>query len=487
MTIWTRQSRSTRSARAAIIGLLAAIVAGPAIAQEETEPPKTIDEVLTDLAQPDPPRRRPRGGGPGGRQGPPQAPAPEAPAPKADADTPAKPDVYFAITGAIVHTVSGPVLQDSVILCKNGKIEAVGPGIKVPEKAEILDASGFHVYPGLVAVRSVALIGGEPPEDTTDCFTLQATAALAGGITTVLTGNTAAKITIGTVDNMVVRRNIFESIRYRAADPAGKKRLRESLDNVRQYMRELDAHEDLKKRDPSAKAPDDRAVKAGEGALHYRLLKHEAVALVDADTTYDIIQICELAEEYGIRFVIRGAREAWTLAPRLGRAGVSAIVTPRTRDDPDPQFLRPTGATIENAAKLHQHGVTVAIVPSLPGVSFGGLGGRDLMQLNLEAAFAVRGGLPEEIALRAITLDAARVLGIDDRVGSIQPGKDADFVIVDQPDILHYTTMSRWTIVNATVMYDKYKDTFLSHVRPNGDENAPPPADVWPRRLGDEQ
>ncbi len=60
-------------------------------------------------------------------------------------------------------------------------------------------------------------------------------------------------------------------------------------------------------------------------------------------------------------------------------------------------------------------------------------------------------------------------------------------MIVDEPDLLHYTTMSRWTVVNGTVMYDKYKDTFLSHVRPHGDENAPPPADIWPRRLGDEQ
>ncbi len=412
-----------RLVRAALVGLYAAVVGAPVLAQEGKEPPKGLDEVLTDLAQPDPPRRRPRGGGGPGRQGPPAAPAPEAPEPKAETDKPAKPDVYFAITGAVIHTVSGPVLQDGVILCKNGKIEAVGPGIKVPEKAEILDAAGFHVYPGLVAVRSVALIGGEPPEDTTDCFTLQATAALAGGITTVLTGNTAAKITIGTVDDMVVKRNIFETVRYRAADPTGKKRLRDSLEKVRQYMRDLAAHEELKKKDPSAKAPDDRAVKAGEGALHYRFLKGEAIALVDADTTYDIIQICELAEEYGIRFVIRGGREAWTLGPRLARAGVEVILTPRTRDDPDPRLLRPNGATIENAAKLYEHGVTLAIVPALPGVSFGGLGGRDLMQLNLEAGFAVRGGLPQDAAVRSITLDAARVLGIDDRVGSIQVGR----------------------------------------------------------------
>lgn len=482
----SRRSRTRLTIpRALIIGLLTA-AAAPAVAQDNTEPPETIDDIIHDFAQPDPPRRRPRGGGPppGMRQAP--ATPPPAPTPPAETKTD-KPDVYFAVTGATVYTVSGPVLQDAVILCKNGKIEAVGPGIKIPEKAEILDATGHYVYPGLVAVRSVALIGGEPPEDTTDCFTLQATAALAGGVTTVLTGNTAAKITIGTVDDMVVRRNIFETIRYRAADPAGKKRLRESLERVRKYMRDLAAYEDIKARDPSAKAPDDRVVRAGEAAIHYRLLKREAIALVDADTAYDMIQICELAEEYGIRFVIRGAREGWTIAPRLGRAGVSAIVTPRTRADPDPQLLRANGGTIENAAKLHQHGVTVAVVPSIPGISFGGLGGRDLMQLNLEAAFAVRGGLPEDVAIRSITLDAAKVLGVDNRIGSIQPGKDADFVIVDQPDLLGYTTLARWTVVNGAVMYDKNKDTLLSHIRPNGSKDTPPPPDAWPRRLGEDQ
>lgn len=482
----TRTMHARIAARFALaIGLLSA----PALAQDDPDgaapaDPPTIDEVIYDPTQPDPPRRR-RGGPP--RPDAASAPTPAPAASKVEDAKVDKPDVYFAITGATIYPVSGSVLRGSTILCKNGKIEAVGPGIKVPEKAEILDATGFHVYPGLVAVRSVALLGGEPPEDTTDPFTLQGTAALAGGITTVLTGNTAAKLTFGTVDDIVVRRNIFESLRYRSSDPSGKRRVRTSLENVRQYMRELAAHEDAKRTDPSAKAPDDRVVKAGEGAVHYRLLKGEAVAQVDADTAYDIMQICELAEEFGIRFVVRGSREAWTVAPRMGRAGVSAILTPRTREDPDPRLLRPNGGTIENAAILHNSGVTFAIVPAIPGVSFGGLGGRDLMQLNLEAAFAVRGGLSEDAALRAITLDAARVLGIDDRVGSIQPGKDADFAIVDQPDMLGYTTLTRWTVVNGQVMYDKNKENLLRHIRPDGGPETPSAEDLWPRRLGADQ
>ena len=479
-----RPMNPLRTARLLLAALAVGVMALPALGQEGREAPPSIDDIIADPSQPDPPRRRPRGGPPRAQA---PAPTPAQAEPKAEDDAPAKPDVFFAVTGATVHTVSGPVLSDATILCKNGKIQAVGPGIKVPEVAEILDATGFHVFPGLVAVRSVALVGGEPPEDTTDPFTLQTTAALAGGVTTALTGNTAAKLTFGTVDDIVVRRNIFETLRYRSSDPAGKRRIRESFEKVRQYMRELAAYEDAQRTDPSAKAPGDRAVKSGEGAQHYRLLKHEAIAQVDADSANDILQICELAEEYGIRVVVRGAREGWTIAPRMGRAGVAAIITPRTRDDPDPRLLRPNGATIENAATLHRHGVPIAIIPQIPGVSFGGLGGRDLMQLNLEAAFAVRGGLDEDAALRAITIDAARILGIADRVGSIQPGKDADFVIVDSPDLLHYTTLARWTVVNAQVMYDKNKETLLKHIRPDGGPDTPAPEDLWPRRLGDDQ
>ncbi|MGE3109409.1 MAG: amidohydrolase family protein [Phycisphaerales bacterium] len=430
------------------------------------------------------------------RPGPPPAPAPgtppaESPAAKSDDSKdqkkdkkPPKPDRWFVVKGATVHTVSGPTLQGATIVCKNGKIHEIGRQARIPEKAEVLDATGYHVYPGLVAVRSLTVIGGEPPEDTTDVYSLQSAAALAGGLTTLVTQNTAAKVTFGTVEDISIRRNIFENVRFRANDPGGKRRLRAGFEKARAYLRDLRDHEQEKSRNPDAKAPDDKDVKSGDAALALRLMKGETTALVEADAMYDLIQICELAEEYGGKWVIRGATEAWTIAPRLARAGIACIVTPRTRQDPDPRLLRPNGGTIENAAILHDHGVQVAIIPSLPGVGFGGLGGRDLLQLNLEASFAVRGGLPEDFALRAITLDAARILGIDARVGSIQEGKDADFVIADG-DMLHYMTMARWTVVNGQVMYDKQKDTLLAHIRPDGNPDPPPPDDVWPKRLGE--
>ena len=116
------------------------------------------------------------------------------------------------------------------------------------------------------------------------------------------------------------------------------------------------------------------------------------------------------------------------------------------------------------------------------GISLGGLAGRDNLHLPMAAAFAVRGGMTGEQALRTITLDAARVLDVDDRVGSIEVGKDADFAITDG-DLLSYQTLVRWTIVNGRIVYDKEQDTLFSHIRPAAEPEADPTDDYWPRRL----
>jgi imidazolonepropionase-like amidohydrolase len=152
--------------------------------------------------------------------------------------------------------------------------------------------------------------------------------------------------------------------------------------------------------------------------------------------------------------------------------------------DPDESTNRPTGATIENARILHEHGVPVAV--AVRGyISTGGMAGRDLQHLPMEAAYAVRGGLPDKEAIKAITINPARILGIDDRVGSIEIGKDADFIIVDG-DLLHYQTHVRWTVVNGRIAYDRLKDTLFDHLPSDLEDDIQPPVDHWPRSLGEE-
>ena len=132
-------------------------------------------------------------------------------------------------------------------------------------------------------------------------------------------------------------------------------------------------------------------------------------------------------------------------AGRLGRVNAKVILKPRDKSWADETLNRESGWSIENAKILWEHGVEFAVLPANTpyagingrGISTMGVGGRDLMNLPLAAAYTIRGGLPQEAALRALTLDAAEILGVEDRIGSLEVGKDADLIITDG-DVFHY-------------------------------------------------
>lgn len=280
---------------------------------------------------------------------------------------------------------------------------------------------------------------------------------------------------------MLVKSNAYVSLTYTTRNPLERAQVRADLERVRTYLRDLQKFEREKATKKDAKPPDKEWLR--EKFENYRkLLQHEAVAVTGAQDTQELRDIAELASAFDFAVVVRGAYEGWTVAPLLGRAGVRAVITPREDRYPDERFNRPTGSSIENARILREHGVTLAVVPQTPMVTLWGLAGRDLLQLNLEAAFAVRGGLTSEDALRTITIDAARVLDVDDRVGSLEVGKDADIIVCDG-DLLHYMTLVRYTIVNGRVAYDKSKETLYAHICPTGQREVPQFEDQWPRRL----
>ena len=408
---------------------------------------------------------------------------------------PAKPkDRYFALRGGIVHPVSGPDIRGVTILCKNGRIKAIGRHPNLPDDTEVLDAEGMHVYPGLIGANSRGIVGSEPPEDTTNVFSTNMRLANAGGLTTVVTGNMAAKITFGSVEGMSLRKDLFVKLRYGKATE--RRRVRKALEEVRQYLRdkedydrkkaERDARgkgekksEDDDDGDDDLKPPDESAIKGGN-AKYLQLIKKEKAAITTANSRQELTAICELAEEFGIRFVVRGASEGWTIPGRLGRAGVKAIVTPRQVPNRDDRRNQPHGGSIENAVILYDHGVDIAVTAQSSGISLMGIGGQDLLNLPMEAAYAVRGGLSEPAAIESITLAAARVLGIDDRVGSIEVGKDADFILCDGK-LLHFFTTVQQTIVNGRVVYTKSEETLFADIRPRTPTTQPAKYKFWPR------
>lgn len=389
---------------------------------------------------------------------------------------------FLAVINGRVHTVTGPVLDGATVLSRNGVITAIGRDVKLPQECQVIDARGMNVYPGLVACGAGGIHGPDDPRDTTNLYGLNLVVALAGGITTTASGNNAAKLTWGTPDGMLLKKELHVQLNDSRTQPIERRTLRNDLERVRNYQRELQRHEREKETDPNAKAPD-KAWLTGKYETYRKLLDGEALAVAVAQKRQDLVDLAELAQEFGFRLVLRGAYEGWTVAPLLGRARVGAIVTPRTQVAPDDRYNAPNGSTIENARVLHDHGVTVAVVPALQSISFVGLAGRDLLHLNMEAAYAVRGGLDNDAALRTITIDAARVLGVDDRVGSLEVGKDADLIVADG-DILHYMTQVHYTVVNGRVAYDKSSESFFRHIRPGGKRDEPSKFDdLWPRRL----
>lgn len=426
----------------------------------------------------DPPRRRRRGGG--RRPGPPPTPEPE----KKEAEPAAAEEAdYLAIVGATIHTVTGPVIRGGTILCKDGKISSIGDDIAIPASAEKVEASGFHVYPGLVAFRSSGLIGSGDPQKSQDPFALGTVMGLAAGITSTWNGSTVGKLVRGELEDLTLRKAAFSNLTYTSRNPGGKRELRQALERVQEHLRALERHAEEKKENPDAKAPDDKWIR-GVFATARSLLTGERTALARASTITDLKQICDLARRFGFDLIIEGGEEAWIDPGLVARTGASVVLTPRARRDADESRNLKSGSSIENAKILHQHGVPVTIRPSASGIALWGLAGRDLAHLPMEAAFAVRGGLSEKAAIEAITIEPARILGVADRIGSIEVGKDADFIITDG-DLLSYLTHVRWAVINGKIQYDKMKEGLLDHIRPDGDGQPEPPDDHWPRRLGD--
>lgn len=391
-----------------------------------------------------------------------------------------KEDVWFAVINGRVRTVTGASYENATVLCKNGDVVEIGGAVKLPEKCETVDAKGMFVYPGLVAAGASGLFGS-PPQDRSDVYSMNMLVALAGGITTVLAGNDVAKLTFGSVEDMVIREGVFVSLNYSSSRPLDRRQLWDDLTRVRDYLRDVRNWEIAKKRDEEAKEPDKEWLK-GKYDGYRKLLEGQAVAVISANNTQELRDVAALARHFDMRVVVRGAVEGWTVAAEMGRAGLGAIITPRDDRDPDRNANRPTGSSIENARILTEHGVTVAIIPGLTGITYWGLAGRDLLHTNMEAAFAVRGGLSNDAALRAITIDAARILGVDDQVGSLEAGKDADMIVVDG-DPLNFMTQVHYAVVNGRVVYDKSKDTLFAHIRPTGEVKAVEFDDYWPRRL----
>ena len=166
--------------------------------------------------------------------------------------------------------------------------------------------------------------------------------------------------------------------------------------------------------------------------------------------------------------VIQKPMSAWLIPDEIANTGSSVIWSPRTRVPADPKDPDRTGSNLAQAAILAKAGVPVAV--TCPSGRFGGSGvgtngilGQDLNTPHVDAAYAVRGGLDNRKALRTLTLDAAEIMGVGDRIGSLEAGKDADILILNG-DPLHYATFVTTAVVNGEVVYEKGNEALFGHI-----------------------
>ncbi len=385
-----------------------------------------------------------------------------------------------AIVGGTLHTVSHGVIQNGTVLIDNeGRIVDIRAGVAVPVDAETVDATGLNVFPGFVDAHTHLGIWEEgvgraywDGNEATDPVTPHVRAldainprdqgladARSVGVTTVCVTPGSANAICGqavviktagdVVDRMVVREPAGlkmalgenpKSI-YKPRDKMPSTRMgtaaliREALFNARAYMAKQARAAD----DPEVEPPDED-------------LKMEAIALalrrtiparIHAHRADDILTALRLGQEFELDITVEHCTEGHKVAADLAGQGVPALLGPTLGSRSKMELRELSFAT---AGELSRAGVTIAIISDHPFVP--------IQYLPLCGGLAIREGLDERTALRAITLTPAELLGVAHRVGSLEAGKDADLALYEGHPFYDVQARCLLTFVQGRKVYD---------------------------------
>jgi len=406
-----------------------------------------------------------------------QRPEPEAqPEAEPEEEKSDKVENWMAVQGADVYIGTGQVIRRATVLVGDDKIHAVGHDIELPEGTKVIDATGKVVSPGFVITQASRIGASSPDPATYNPFDPTIKRGLAVGITTYMIGSPRGnekpggstgvlKLAYGDLDGMEVAQKTALGMRV-PLSPQQMDAFEQLVKKTREHKKAMEEWTEAVAKDPKAKKP--KAPPRSEELQ--KIMDGETRLWIDgANDRSEIQQACEIAQLLGTGVVLNDPVTAWTMPDAIAATGSMVILNPRENVAPDPTDPENTGSNIASAAILSAAGVPVAVTP--PGGRFGGAGlgtggimGQDLNTPHIDAAYAVRGGMDNRNALRTITLDAAKMIGVDDRVGSIEVGKDADLLILDG-DPLHYRTFVETAIVNGKVVYEKDKEPYYSHIR----------------------
>ena len=369
----------------------------------------------------------------------------------------------IALVGGTIHPVSGPDIPKGTVLITNGKIAAVGANVTVPAGAKIVDVSGKHVYPSLVAAATniglveigavratvdLAEVGDVNPQaradiamnfDSEQIPVTRSAGVLIAGVTPtggIVSGSGAAmKLDGWTREDTAIKSPAYVTVTWpdlsidrspqaRFSVRIQERRRDEAVAKLKDVFAEARAYGTARAAEGKAGIPRHDADPRLEALLP--AIEGKIPVYVVADSLLQIRAALAWAKEEKLKIVIGGGRDAWRVALEIAQAGVPVVLDPviglPTRAD------EPYDAPFANAATLAKAGVRVAI--SEGDSSFA-------RNLAHQASVAMAFGLPREKALEAITLEPARILGIADRLGSIEPGKDATLFVSDR-DVLDF-------------------------------------------------
>ena len=373
-------------------------------------------------------------------------------------------DRAIAFTGARILTMAGEQIENGTLVIKDGKIIAVGANVAVPADAERRDAAGKVIMPGIVDTHShigqVAGADGSGPiqpevraMDSIDPLSSTIAKARAGGVTTANIMPGSGHLMSGQTFYMKLRKaRTIEDIAFQMKDGAALGGMKmangtnpmgrsgfpgtraKSAALVREVLTEAKAYcaGDRKQRDLAKEALCE--VLSGERLVHFH--SHRAD---------DIMTVLRLKREFGFDVLIQHGTETWKIASELAKAGVP--VSNITLDAPGGK-LETLDLSMANAGILERAGVLVSIHSDDAIV--------DSRMLLREAGLAVRGGMSRDGALRALTINGARQMKLDARVGSLEPGKDADFLVLDGDPLSVYTHILE-TWVEGDKLFDRSK------------------------------
>ena len=382
-------------------------------------------------------------------------------------------DTATAFVNARLLTVAGPVLEKGTLVVKGGRIVAAGRDVAVPAEATVVDLSGKTVMPGLVDTHSH--IGGvsgadasapiQPDVRVLDAIDVRASSirrALAGGITTVnimpgsghlLSGQTLyLKLRGGTtIDDFLIKldggriagglkmANGTNPMRPAAPGPFPGTRAKSAALAREQFVKAVEYRDKVRKAagDATKLPPRDLAMEAlvevldGTRTVHFHTHRHD-----------DIVTVLRLGKEFGFTPVLQHVSEGWKVADEIAKSGSPCSII----------FVDSPGGKLEAMDLAFKTGAVLEKAGVLTGFHTDDYITDSRLFLR-SAGLAVRGGMSREKALYALTMAGARMLRLESRIGSLEAGKDADFVVLSGDPLSVYTRVEQ-TWVEGRKLFD---------------------------------